>query len=444
MNRLIVAVLIIAVLAGGPAAGPAVSATPKIAAHHLDSGLRVLIKETPGTGLVAVAVLVGAAPRVENPGQAGISVLMREVALQGTQRRTAEQIAATLETVGGSLRALTGADFTQWTTLTRTEHVDLAFDLLADLLTNATFDPAAIETQRRISQVRLRQQQEQPQSRAVELAIAQLYRLHPYRNPILGTPETLAAITREQLSAYYQSHYTAPNMVLAIAGDLRPAAALAKAAQAFSILRTYPVPHRVRLLSTVERALTPRPASQVEVREPQRTAAAWIAMTFLGVDVGHRDWAALRVLTTILGSGLSSRLFEEIRDRQGLVYSIGAGFETRAASAPVTMSAGTDPGNVQKVIAAMRGEITKLQTTPVAPAELDRGRNRVIGLLSIDHEDLRQQAFYPAWYELLGAGYGFDVRVAEEISKVTAADVQRVARTYLVNPSIAVVLPPGQ
>lgn len=441
MRRVLTVFLIAAILAVGSTAAPPASAASRITAHRLPNGLRVLIKDTPGTGLVAVAMLVGAAPRFEDPAQAGISVLVREVALQGTQRRSAEQIAATLETVGGQLSALTGVDHTQWTTLTRTAHVDLALDLLADLLTNATFDPAAVETQRRISLVRLRQQQEQPQSLAVALSHGQLYSLHSYRNPILGTPESLAAISRDQLVEYYRSYYTAPNMVLAIAGDLRTPAALAKAAKAFAGLRTTPVPRRVRLLRVVERALTPRPGAPAEVRERQRTAAAWIAITFLGVKVGDRDWGPLLVLTTILGSGLSSRLFQEIRDRQGLAYSIGAGFATRAASGPITMTAGTDPPNVQKVVTGMLGEIDKLQRTEVSSEELDRGRNRVIGLRSLDHEDLRQQAFYPAWYELLGVGYEFDQRIAGEIGKVTAADVQRVARTYLVNPSIAIVLP---
>lgn len=424
----------------GAAGAPAVAAAT---VHRLPNGLRVVVKDTPGSGLVAAALLVGAAPRFEEPSRAGISVLTREVALQGTSTRDAEQIVGTLESVGGSLRALTGVDNTQWTTLTRPEHVDLALELIADLVTNATFPARALETQRRIALVRLRQQQEQPQSRAVELSLTQLYRLHPYGTPILGTPETLAALTRGDLVDYYQTVYTTPNMVLAIVGDLRARDALTKAARTFAGLRTTPMPRRLRLLRVVEPALTPRPSGPTEMREPQRTAAAWIAIGYMGVRAGHRDWAPLQVLTTILGSGLSSRLFQEIRDRQGLVYSIGAGFGTRAAAAPVLMSAGTDPVNAPRVVQAMLAEIERLKTTPVSAEELDRGRNRVVGLLSIEQEDLRQQAFTAAWYELLGTGQGYQTRIVSAVGRVTSADVQRVARTYLINPAVAVVLPPG-
>ena len=444
-QRLAAALLAVVIVSTMGPAPRAVSAGPAgLTVHRLPNGLRVVVKDTPGSGLVAAALLVGAAPRFEDPDQAGISVLVREVALQGTASRTAEQIGGALEGVGGSLRALTSVDNTQWVTLTRAQHVDGALELIADLVTQATFAPGVIEAQRRISLSRLRQQQDSPSSRAVEISLSSLYRLHPYGTPILGTAESLARLTRDQLVAYYQTYYTAPNMVLAIAGDLRAPVALARAARAFVALRATPVPRRVRLLRVVEPALTPRLSESLELREAQRTAAAWIAISYVGVRFGHRDWAALQVLATILGSGSSSRLFLEIRDRQGLVYSIGGGFGTRAAAAPVLFTAGTDPANAPRVVQGMLDEITRLRATPASPEELARGRSRVVGLLSIDQEDLRQQAFYAAWYELLGVGPSFPARLADELGRVTAADVQRVARLYLGAATIAVVHPPDR
>jgi predicted Zn-dependent peptidase len=343
--------------------------------------------------------------------------------------------------MAGGLRTGTSVDYTQLGTFSRPQHVDLALALLADLVTNAAFDPRAVEAQRRLSLSRLRQQQDAPQGRAIDLALATLYPLHPYGRPILGTPDALARLSREQMVAYYQTYYTAPNMVLAIAGDLRQPVALAKAARAFAGLRDTPVPRRTRLLRVIEPALTPRPSAPANLREPQRTAAAWIAFTYLGVRAGHRDWAALQVLNAILGGGAASRLFLEIRERQGLVYSIGSGFSTRAAAAPFLLSAGTDPRDAPRVVQGMLDEVARLQRTLVSPEDLARGRNRVIGTLAIDQEDLRQQAFYAAWYELLGLGADFVRRLAGEIGRVNAEDVQRVARVYLTNPAIVVVMP---
>ena len=442
------ALVALVVLAPGPARAavraPATAAVyPPAAVHRLANGLRVVVRDTPGSGLVAVALLAGAAPRYEDLDHAGAAVLVREIALQGTSTRTAEEIAAVLDSVGGSLRTGTSVDYTQWGTLTRPEHVDLALELIADLVTNAAFDPRAVEAQRRLSLNRLRQQQDAPQGRAIDLALARLYPFHPYGRPILGTSDALTRLSREQLVSYYQTYYTAPNMVLAIAGDLRGPVALAKAARAFGGLRETPIPHRARLLRVVEPALTPRPSAPADLREPQRTAAAWIAFIYLGVRAGHRDWATLQVLNAILGGGAASRLFLEIRERQGLVYSIGSSFSTRAAAAPLLLSAGTDPRDAPRVVQGMLDEVSRLQRTPVSPEELARGRNRVTGLLAIDQEDLRQQAFYAAWFELLGLGAGFTRRLATEIDRVGADDVQRAARLYLTNPSIVVVMPAG-
>jgi zinc protease len=438
---LLIAGLIGAILASSP---PSSSAETAPTFRILPNGLRVVVQESPGLGLVAVAVLVGASPRVEEPSEAGISILLRETMLRGTERRTGEEIAGALEGVGGSLVALTGPDHTEWTTLTRPQDLEIALELLADLFTNARLDPADIEAQRRRSLVRLSQQREQPQARAVELSNALVYHLHPYRNPLLGTPETLRAITREHLLRYYRAYYTAPNMVVGIAGDVRAPVAIAKLFRAFAKVRVNLPPRPLRTLPGIERALMRRPVNRIEVREEQRTAAAWVAISYLGVPVGHPDWAPLRVLVTVLGSGLSSRLFLEVRERRGLAYSVGAGFPTLRGPAAVTLLSGVDPARVQDAVEAMLGEVAKLRTQPLSKEELEAAKNRVIGLHSIDHEDLRRRAFYPAWFELLGVGYAFDVGMREAIGRVTAADVQRVAHRYLLHPAIAVVAPPGR
>lgn len=408
---------------------------------RLNSGLRVLAQQLPSHGLVAVAVLVGAAPRVEESSQAGISILAREVMLQGTARRDGEALAEALDSVGATLRTLTGPDYTEWTVLVPAEHVDSALEVLVEVLTTPKFAQEDVEAQRRVSLVRLQQQRDQPQLRAVELAQALLYPWHPYRYPLLGTPQTVARLTREDLVRYHATLYTAPNMVVSVAGELPTAVAVAKVQRAFSGLRTSPLPARVRLLEAVERALAEQPTQRREIRETQQTAAAWVAMSSLGVSVRHPDWAALRVAATVLGGGMGSRLFQTLREREGLAYAVGAGFPTQQGPAAVTLTAGVDPAHTDRALTAMLGELHKLPTAPPPEEEVQRARRRVVGLHLLDHEDLRRRAFYPAWYELLGVGYQFDTRVVEIVSRVTPAEVQRVARRYLQHPAVAVVGP---
>ena len=423
---------------------PRLYAAPAVSKRVLPNGLTLLIKENPTADLVAVDVLVKAGPRVEEPAEAGISSFVLGAVLRGTERRSAVEIGLALESVGGILRATSSSDYTELATVTPTRHVGTALDVLADLLTNAKFDPVDIETQRRISLSRIRQQADQPLNRALELVGTQLYAFHPYRQPVLGTAETVSALTRDQLLAFYRTFYTAPNMVVTVAGNLRAPAALELVRRAFAGIRTEAVPHRLRLLPAVEQALAPRPSQRQEVREVRQTAGAWIAIGYPAVKVGHRDWAPLRVLSGILGEGLSSRLFVEIREKQGLAYQVGASFSTRAGPGIITLFAGTDPVNLSRVIDGLEREIAALQKSPPSAEELDLAKQRIIGRHAIDHEDLQRQAFLLGWYELLGVGYPFDSTFPHLIAAVTADDVQRVARLYLRHATVAIVLPPAR
>ncbi|MDI6772390.1 MAG: pitrilysin family protein [bacterium] len=442
--RLLAAAMLVSLLAScGPTAGAAVISRPAGASRHLlENGLTVIVKPNPASDLVVVEALVRAGSRLEESAQSGVTFFVRSMLVRGTHRRSADQIAQTIEGIGGLLGGGTGADFTSLYTVTPGRQLELGMELVADLLTNARFDHRDVETQRGVSLSRIRQNSDQPLQRAVDLLGAALYPLHPYAQPIMGTPETVGALTREQLVEFYQTHFTAPNTVLVVAGNTTVAQALEKAQRAFSGLRAGPPPRRIRWLRVVERALVPPLASPQEVRETRPTAAAWIAMGYLGVPAGHRDFAALRVLNAILGEGMSSRLFTEIRDRRGLAYQVGSTFLVRAGPGHIRLSAGTDPSTLSVVTAAMLREVERLRTEAPASDELERAKRGIIGRHALAREELEAQAFYLGWYEILGVGFVYDERFPEEIGRVTAAEVLRAAQKYLAVPALAVVAPP--
>jgi predicted Zn-dependent peptidase len=434
--------LVLAPVGGAPP--PVVSAADGITKTVLPNGLTVLVKEVSRVDLVAVEFLIRAGPRVEEVGEAGLGSLTLGAILRGTERRSAVQIALTLEGVGAVLSSTASSDYTRLSVMTLSRHIDVAMDVLADLVTGAKFDPTEIETVRRINVTRVRAAADQPLTRAQDLVAGHLYALHPYGNPTLGTVESLTALTRERVVAFYRTFYTAPNMVVVVGGNVKADAALEKVGRFFGQVRSDPVPQRVRLLTAVERALAPRASTRQEFRETQRTSAAALAVGYMGVEVGHRDWAALRVIGALLGEGLSGRLFVEIREKQGLAYVVGGGFQTRAGPGLLLFVAGTESPNVPRVLEGILREITRLQEAPVAEDDLGRARQRVIGVHAINHEDLRSQAFNLGLYELLGVGYAFDFRLPEVVAAVRAEDVQRVARLYLQHPTVGIVAPPGR
>lgn len=436
--------LLLTIAALAPPGSPAAAQNNAVSRHILPNGLTVLISENQNADLVAVQVLTKAGQRMAEPGQAGIAAFVTAMLPRGTQRRSAQEIALALESVGGTIGTTTGHDYTQLSTITPARHANLALDVLADMVTGARFDPADIETQRRITLSVVRQRLDQPSIRVQELAAGGVYPYHPYGPPLAGTVESISSFTRDDLLRFYQTFYLASNTVVVVTGNLTQEMARASVQRAFAGVRTGELPRRVRLLPAVEKALAPRPAGPVEIRETQRTGAAWIAISYPAPEIDHRDWAALRVLDTVLGGGLSSRLFTEIRERQGLVYSINSTYLTRIGPSMLTLFAATDASNLTRVLEGMLREATRLAETPVGDDELERARNQVIGIHALNHEDLRNQAFLLGWYEILGVGYQFDRRVPDLISKVTAEDVQRVARTYLKNPVTAIIVPPAR
>ncbi len=442
MRFVLILVLVTVLAVVVPAPGVSSGQQPGTTRHVLDNGLVVIVKENPSSDLVVTEALVRGGPRLEDPATSGMTFFVRGLLVRGTARRTGAEIAQTIESLGGQLGGGTGADFTTLYAITPGRHVDVAMEVLADLLTNARFDPQDVETQRRVSLSRINQSADQPLSRAFDLFNGTLYPYHPYAQPVLGTAESVSALTRAQLLEFYQRHFTAPNIVLVVAGNVTQAAAIDKVKRAFAGLRAGAVPHRTRWLRLVERALAPPPAASQEVRESRAISAAWISLGYLGVRAGHRDFAPLRVLNAILGEGLSSRLFVEIRDKRGLAYQISSSLPLRAGPGFIRLSAGTDPLHLSTVVAGMLREVERLRAESPPAEEVEKAKRGIIGRYALAREELESQAFHLGWYEILGVGYDYDARFPQEIAQVSPADVQRVARQYLVNHVLAIVAPP--
>ncbi len=420
---------------------PTASSRQAAARYVLENGLTVIIKENPASDLVVTEALVRAGPRVEEPRQAGITFFVRAMLPRGTQRRSGAEIAQAIESVGGRLGGGTGADFTALYTITTSRHVDVGMDLLADLLTDARFDAQDVETQRRVSLSRIGQSGDQPLQQAIDLFTTALYPYHSYAQSVLGTSESVGALSRDDLVSFYREYFTAPNIVLVVAGNLPQEAALDKARRAFARLRADPPPRRTGWLRAVERALAPAPSAPQEVRQIRAVSAAWIALGYLTVAAGHRDFPALRVLNSILGEGQSSRLFVEIREKRGMAYQVGSSLPIRAGPGYIRLSAGTDPPNLSAVVAGMLREVDRLRTDAPPPDEIEKARRGIIGRYALAHEDLEAQAFYPGWYEVLGVGFEYDQQFPALVARVAPGDVLRVARRYLNNHVLAVVAP---
>jgi predicted Zn-dependent peptidase len=300
-------------------------------------------------------------------------------------------------------------------------------------VTEARLAPAEIEREREALIGQIRGLDDEPFHVANRLLARALYGRHPYALAPSGEIATVARLGREHLARHVEAFYTPDRMVLAVSGDVPAAEVLAETARLFGPApRGRPSPPPGPLPERPER---PR----VEERRP--TQQAHLLTGFLAPPIGHADHVALKVMNAVLGSGMSSRLFRALRDEAGLAYAVGSFYPVRRAVSRLVVHIGTAPQNLGAAESGIQRVLDELRTAPVPDDELARAKAFLTGSLSLDLRTNARQSFYASFFELMGVGHAYSGRYPELVEAVAAADVQRVARRYLTERSVAVVGP---
>jgi predicted Zn-dependent peptidase len=407
---------------------PVTCAHAEVVRRQLDSGLALLVLENAASPAVAVSILVRVGSRWEHEENAGISNLLQNVLIKGTATRSAPAIADEAERMGGSLSASGDVDYSEirGTALGRYWRGLLA--LMADVALNPALSPEEIDNERRTVASGLRNRRDQPFQFTYDALLARLFPGHPYGAHLLGREEVVARVDREALLAHYRRFYRGGRMVVSVSGEVRAAEVAAEVGRLFATVPAgdggadMPLPAAVAAL---DRAVLVRPAAQAQ-----------ILMGFLAPPIGHPDYAAVKVLQTALGGGMSGRLFGELRDRQGLAYSTGATYPSRTGQSFVVAYIGTAPANAQRSEEAMKRQIDRVAVERLSEGELARAKRYVLGQFDLDRRTNARLAWYAAFFETAGVGQGFAEAYAKAVEAVTVDDVQRVARTYLGSPTV--------
>jgi zinc protease len=407
---------------------PVTCAHAEAVRRQLDSGLTLLVLENAASPAVAVSILVRVGSRWEREENAGISNLLQNVLVKGTTTRSALAIADETEGMGGSLNASGDVDYSEirGTALGRYWRALLA--LMADVALNPALPPEEIDNERRAVASGLRNRRDQPFQFTYDALLARLFPGHPYGVHLLGREEVVARVDREALLAHYRRFYRGGRMVVSVSGEVRAAEVAAEVGRLFATVPSGdggadpPLPAAVAAL---DRAVLVRPAAQAQ-----------ILMGFLAPPISHSDYAAVKVLQTALGGGMSGRLFGELRDRQGLAYSTGATYPSRTGQSFVVAYIGTAPANAQRSEEAMKQQIDRVAIEPLSAGELARAKRYVLGQFDLDRRTNARLAWYVAFFETAGVGQGFAEAYAKAVEAVTVDDVQRVARAYLSSPTV--------
>ncbi|MGD1851895.1 MAG: M16 family metallopeptidase [Cyanophyceae cyanobacterium] len=417
--------------------------SPVLQRRTLPNGLTVIAIENPAAEIVAARMFVRAGGLREAQEQAGVAHLCAATLTKGTTRLSSLEIAEQVESVGASLGADASSDYFLVSLKTVRQDFDGILALAGEVLRSPSFPAEQIDLERKSTIQAIRSQREQPFS----LAFQKLQEItygdrHPYGRSTLGTEDSLASLTSEDLHAFHRAFFRPDNTVVSVSGCLPAEDAIARIE---SVLGDWTAPQG-EISSPVLPAIATTPHPTMVSQETQQSIIILGYLTAAleadNKDSKHlRDYGALKLASTYLGNGLSSRLFVELREKRGLAYDVSAFYPTRLERSMFGAYIGTAPDNTAIALDGLRAEVDRLTAEPLAEESLQVSKNKLLGQYALGKQTNSQLAQLYGWYDVLGLGVGFDQEFQQLISEITIDDVQRVAQTYLAAPYVSLVGP---
>lgn len=416
---------------------PAVAAQPgAVSRTRLPNGLTVLVRENPTAPVVAVSLAMRMGTRWETQETAGISNFLQLLVVRGTTSRSGIQIVEDAERLGGRIDAAGDVDWSQIEATALSRHWIALLELVADVTLRPSLPSGLIEGVRQFLLRQIRNRAEQPYPVAFDTLMQSLFGQQGYAWNPLGRRESMERIGREALLSHYRRHYVPAGMVLAVSGQVRAPAVIAEVERLFGVMPAGSP-------AAAPEIRPPRAAASREVREVPG-AQAQILMGALAPPLTHPDYPAVKVLGALLGGGMASRFFSELRDKQALAYATGALYPSLVDRGYFVAQMGTAPENLERAEAALRKELDRIRAEPPTAEELRVAKAYLLGNFAMDRRTNARQAWYLATFELAGVGYQFLDRYITAARAVTPADVQRVAQTYLGTVRVSIARPPAR
>ena len=403
----------------------------------LKNGLRVVLAPCEAES-VAVGVFIASGSRHEPPKFAGISHLIEHMLFKGTPTRKPIDITRAIEGRGGNFNAMTGEEATCYFAHLPDDYLDEAVDILSDMYLRATVPDDEFAREKQVVVEEIRMYADEPDSVAMENLQKALFPGHGLGCPVAGTPESLAPLTAEDLRRYIRSHYRADNTIVVVVGSFEKGKALELVERAFSPL----VKSRPRKKTASSRFARPSP-SHVSVEKDVQQVQLALGYRAFGIS-DPRKYAAT-VMDAVLGRGMSSRLFQEVREKRGLSYDISSRMQFFSDAGMFTVTAGVDPSKAVRALATTDRELRRICERRVSAAELRRTKDFLVGNFRLSHEKVTSKLFF---YGQTMLAFGRLVMPEEQVAgirAVTSADVQSVARSVFAPSarSVSWVVPRG-
>ncbi|MDO5378537.1 MAG: pitrilysin family protein [Clostridia bacterium] len=394
----------------------------------LGNGLRVVAERIPHFPSVSVGLWIGAGSMYETAEENGLSHFVEHMLFKSTKNRTTKEIAVEMDAIGGQVNAFTAKECTCYYAKVIAEHLDRAMELLSDLLLNAKMEEEEFEKERGVILEEIAMCEDTPEDLVYDLLAEAYFGDHPLSRPILGTQQQIASVTREALIAFRKKHYRPDNTVLAIAGDFEPESFRRLAERCLGAWQAEGENVQVEPKESCEACVLTKKKDIEQVH---------MCLAYPGVAQDADDLYPLSVMNNLLGGGMSSRLFQRIREEMGAAYSVYSFPSTYTNCGTLTIYAGTSPDMAQKVADELRSQIAELMKGGVTDEEFDmaKGQLKVSYLLGLESSSSRMSSIGRS--KLL-RGVAIDPKdVVRKIEAVTKEDVERVVRKVFSNPCAA-------
>ncbi len=406
-------------------AGPAaVGAAPLAHREVLPNGLVLLVAERPAVPIVAVRVSLRAGAAFDPPDKAGLANLTGALLTRGTARRTAQELDAAIEFVGGRLEAGAGRDALTVSLAVLRKDLGLGLDLLQEVVLTPTFPEAELKRKVAEIQAAIERSEENPEAVAGRALARLVYPGHPYGTPVEGTRQSVGRLTRADVAGFHARHVRPDTTVIAVVGAVTVDEARREVARRFGAWARPPTP-----------APPPPPPASPGVPGAETVRREHLTQTTIllgrqAVNQRDPDYFPLAVASYILGGGSASRLYQRVREEGGLAYAVYSYLAPGRYGAAVVVSAQTRTAEAGRVAAIFREELDRMVREPVSERELELARAYLIGSFPLRLDTSAKVADFLVAVEELGLGLDYADRYRERIARVSAADVQRVAAAY--------------
>ena len=371
----------------------------------LDNGVRVLVEPVGHVKSAAVGLWCQTGSRHEETNEAGITHLIEHMLFKGTKNRTAKQIAEAIEGRGGSMNAFTDKESTCYYCRVLSDDIENAVDVLSDMMLHSLVDPAELSREQGVVLEEIKRSEDEPSDHVHELHLANRWGDHPLGRPIIGTPESVSSFSSEDIRGYLDKHYRAESVLLSVAGNVDPDL----------------------ILKAAEQTLGKIPHTKTDVRPPRPGGTASINLVDKDVEQVHfcigtdgtsiydPEYYTLVVLDAALGGSMSSRLFQEIREKRGLVYSVGSYTLNYSAGGAYTVYGGTSPQHWPLVQELVRQEFDKIMTDGLDADELARTKRHIAGSVVLALEGMSARMMRMSRNEL---AHHRDIPIEETLQKI--------------------------